>query len=124
MNISPYAKAVESGLGNAILVGTFVTTCLTEIAPNNTALAWSLSALSVALGAANTFRVWLVKNEPVIEAAVEAADELVHDFEEGRHSLGSSHEVEPVAVVPQIPQGSVVVPPQAPGFVPGPGARA
>ena len=116
IRIGPYAKAVESAVGNIILVGTFLGTVLTEVAPRNDTLAYALSALSVVLGVTNTFRVWLVKNEPLIEQAFDAGEDLVHDLEAGRHSLGSTFTVES-----QLPTGSVQLPAQAPGFQPGPG---
>jgi hypothetical protein len=88
--VAPNAKAVASGLGNALLVGGFVTTLVTEIAPQNPALAWILSGASVVLGAANTFHVWLVKNEDTVQAAIDAGVELVDDYEPGKHALGAT----------------------------------
>lgn len=84
--VSPNAKAISSGLGNAILVAGFITTLVTEIAPHNTALAWTLSAASLVIGTANTIHVWLVKNEPVVQAAIDAGVELVDDLEHGKHA--------------------------------------
>jgi hypothetical protein len=84
--IAPNAKAVASGLGNAILVAGFITTLVTEIAPHNATLAWTLSGASVVIGFANTVHVWLVKNETVVQEAIDAGAELVDDLEHGRHA--------------------------------------
>lgn len=86
--VAPNAKAVASGLGNAVLVGGFVTTLVAEVAPHNATLAWILSGAAAVIGAANTFHVWLVKNEDTVQAALDAGAELVDDYEPGRHALG------------------------------------
>jgi hypothetical protein len=94
--VAPNAKAIASGVGNAILVAGFVTTMVTEVAPQNATLAGILSVASAVIAGANTFHVWLVKNEDTVQAALDAGAELVGDLEHGKHALGST--------APQSPQ--------------------
>lgn len=118
LNISPYAKAVVSGVGNLVTVGTAATSILELAPPDYRPAAIALSGLVAVLGVANTFHVWLVKNEPVIVAAVDAAEELVTDVEAvGKHSA-------PVIVTSPAPATKVDVPDPLPGFVPGPFAQS
>lgn len=71
MNISPYAKAVEAGIGNAIWLGGAIVTAATQIAPNNETAANVVYAVGGILAIANTFRVWLIRNEPAVQDTVD-----------------------------------------------------
>jgi hypothetical protein len=120
ISIGPYAKAVTSGVGNLVTVGTAATALLELAPPDYRPAAIALSGLLAALGFANTFHVWLVKNEPVIEAAVAAGEELVEDVEDvvGKHARPA------VTIEPAVPDASKVSLTDAlPGFVPGPFAQ-
>jgi hypothetical protein len=122
INIGPYAKAVTSGLGNAIAFGTEAAALL-ELVPADQQ--WAARSVVVVLGVlhvANTFHVWLVKNEPVIEAAVAAGEELVEDVEDvvGRHAAKPPA----VTIEPAVPENArVTITDALPGFVPGPFAQ-
>ena len=75
--ISQYSKMIEAACGSAAMFGTMV---LSQggMLPGKTA-----EYLTAAVGIFTVFRVWLVKNEPLIEELAEAGEELyddVHDY--------------------------------------------
>ena len=71
------AKAVVSLIGGVISVLT-VLVALLQYAPAS-AVGASVAVLT-ALEVLRTVNVWIVKNEPVLEAAADAAAELVESF--------------------------------------------
>lgn len=87
MNVTPYSKAVASGVGNAITFGTETAALLQLVPSDQQWAAQSLIVLLAVLHAANTFHVWLVSNEKTIQDAVDMGTEIVHDLEQGRHAL-------------------------------------
>ncbi|MDG3013538.1 hypothetical protein [Speluncibacter jeojiensis] len=74
--ISAYAKTIEALFGTVLMVGT---TALAW-ASNDIPLAW-LGGIQVVLAAMTVFRVWLVKNEPLIEQAAAEVESVVRDVE-------------------------------------------
>ena len=90
MNIAPYTKAVASGVGNAITFGTGAVALLELAPPDQKWAAEALVGLLAVLHAANTFHVWLVKNEQTLQDAVDMGTTIVQDVEQGRHALGST----------------------------------
>ncbi|AUS34593.1 hypothetical protein C1M55_28090 [Rhodococcus qingshengii] len=118
VKLAPYAKAVSAGVGEAVTVGTVTVSLLSLAPPNLKPVAVALSSLVFVLGILKTFHVWLVKNEPVIESAAAAVDELIPEIEEsiGKHERLS---VEPIGGTSPT-TATVATPSQGAGFIPGP----
>ncbi|MGF7122717.1 MULTISPECIES: hypothetical protein [unclassified Rhodococcus (in: high G+C Gram-positive bacteria)] len=84
------AKAVVSLIGGIISVLT-VAVALLQYAPAS-AVGVGV-ALLTALEVLRTVNVWIVKNEPVLEAAADAAAELVESFTDAVGVSDSDHAV-------------------------------
>ncbi|MEV0251157.1 hypothetical protein AB0H76_31510 [Nocardia sp. NPDC050712] len=84
------AKAVVSLIGGVISVLT-VSVALLQYAPASAVGVGA--ALLTALEVLRTVNVWIVKNEPVLEAAADAAADLVESFTDAIGVTDSDHEV-------------------------------
>jgi hypothetical protein len=73
------AKAVVSAVGGVLTVGTAATALVGLVPTQNAPLAGGAAAILVGLEVLRTLNVWIVKNEPVLEAAANAGEELVNE---------------------------------------------
>lgn len=101
--VSRNAKAVVSGLGGVITVGT-AAAGLFQYAPAS--IAGAATGLLTAFEVMRTFNVWLVKNEPLIEAAADAGEQLVESVKAAVEPRKPAPAVVPVAA-PAVAAASV-----------------
>ncbi|MEU6582741.1 hypothetical protein [Nocardia sp. NPDC046763] len=72
INVEKYAKAVEGALGMATMVGAGVLQSTAGTLPGP----W-LTAAQSAIATITVWRIWLVREEPAIDAAAAEAEQLV-----------------------------------------------
>ena len=71
--ISQYSKMIEAACGSAAMFGTMLLS-QDGMLPGQTP-----KYITAAIGVFTVFRVWLVKNEPLIEELVGEGEDLYHD---------------------------------------------
>ncbi|WP_280395570.1 hypothetical protein [Nocardia brasiliensis] len=72
-SISRNLKAVEAGIGALLMLGTLLTS-VAGVLPAS----WA-GGIGTVLAVLTTFRVWLAKNESLIEQSADAIEDLVDD---------------------------------------------